>query len=170
MKFKVLNSVPSLVVAFFATPLFSEFSERIGTIVFPILLMLVAMSLDFITGICAAPYRGEVVTSNAFWVGLKKKGMMLMIFLSGIVLDGVLFYFSQIVEMNTPKVFYVSLFVAAWLTINEILSLLENVQDAGISFPPFLQKITQSMKNSIEETMDNKEEEKNEPKIDSSHK
>lgn len=168
MNFKENQFIIFTVFATFSASIFVEVSEKIGTTVFPLLLMLIAMTLDFITGLWAAPHRGEVITSKVFWTGIKKKGMMLMVLFAGVILDGVLSYTSQFIGMNAPGNCYVTLFVAAWLTINEILSLLENAQDARVNFPPFLKRITQFTKSSIEQKIEPKEEEEH-AETNSSH-
>ena len=40
--------------------------------------------------------------------------------------------------------------VAIWLVCNEIISILENIDDIGVSLPPFLKKIVKNLKHQVE--------------------
>ena len=40
--------------------------------------------------------------------------------------------------------------VAIWIVCNEIISILENVNDIGVTLPPFLQPIVKNLKSQVE--------------------
>lgn len=40
--------------------------------------------------------------------------------------------------------------VAIWLICNEIISILENINDIGVTLPPFLQPIVSNLKSQVE--------------------
>ena len=64
------------------------------------------------------------------------------------------------VKLNMPVVrrlgivqpfnFLVACIVAIWLICNEIISILENINDIGVTLPPFLQPIVRTLKTQVE--------------------
>lgn len=40
--------------------------------------------------------------------------------------------------------------MAIWLICNEIISILENINDIGVTLPPFLQPIVSNLKSQVE--------------------
>ena len=49
--------------------------------------------------------------------------------------------------------------VAIWLICNEIISILENINDIGVTLPPFLQPIVKNLKSQVEKKADIEERE-----------
>ena len=54
--------------------------------------------------------------------------------------------------------------MAIWLICNEIISILENINDIGVTLPPFLDPIVKNLKSQVEQKTtdafkDNKESE-----------
>lgn len=51
--------------------------------------------------------------------------------------------------------------VAIWLICNEIISILENINDIGVTLPPFLQPIVKNLKSQVEQktAIDNNDQE-----------
>jgi Holin family. len=41
-----------------------------------------------------------------------------------------------------------------WLICNEIISILENMKDMNVNFPPFLEKLTQNIRTQMENETD----------------
>jgi phage-related holin len=91
--------------------------------------------------------------------------MWLLIAIGGIV-DWLLWFAMNKVGINISISFLVSCAVAVWLIANEIISILENMKDIGVSFPPFLVPIVSRIKTQTEKKVEAdtvvKESEKNE--------
>lgn len=78
----------------------------------------------------------------------------------GVIIDSLLAYASTSVGIVQPFNFLVACIVAIWLICNEIISILENINDIGVTLPPFLQPIVKNLKSQVEQktTIDNQED------------
>ena len=47
--------------------------------------------------------------------------------------------------------FVVAIVVAIWLVVNELISILENLQDIGVNIPPFLLPLMKNIKKKVED-------------------
>ena len=47
--------------------------------------------------------------------------------------------------------FVVATFVAVWLVVNEMISILENLIDIGVNMPPFLMPVVKYIKKQVED-------------------
>ena len=70
------------------------------------------------------------------------------------------FLFCRSCRYTLPFTFLVACVVAIWLICNEIISILENINDIGVTLPPFLQPIVKNLKSQVEQktTIDNQED------------
>ena len=68
----------------------------------------------------------------------------------GVIIDSLLSYASRSVGIVQPFNFLVACIVAIWLICNEIISILENINDIGVTLPPFLQPIVKNLKTQVE--------------------
>ena len=59
-------------------------------------------------------------------------------------------YASTSVGIVQPFNFLVACIVAIWLICNEIISILENINDIGVTLPPFLRPIVKNLKTQVE--------------------
>ena len=76
------------------------------------------------------------------------------------IIDQLLSYSAGVVGITLPFTFLVACVVAIWLICNEIISILENINDIGVTLPPFLQPIVKNLKSQVEQktTIDNQED------------
>lgn len=77
--------------------------------------------------------------------------MWLLVVVGG-VLDWIITYAAENAGINIGVSFVVACVVCVWLMVNEIISILENMTDIGVKFPPFLLKLAQHIKAKSEET------------------
>lgn len=68
----------------------------------------------------------------------------------GVIVDQLLSYSADVVGITLPFTFLVACIVAIWLNCNEIISILENINDIGVTLPPFLQPIVSNLKSQVE--------------------
>lgn len=88
-----------------------------------------------------------------------KKVCMWLLVVVGAVIDQLLLYASQTVGIALPFTFLVACIVAIWIICNEIISILENIKDMGVTIPAFLIPLVTHVKSQVEDkvNMDNKE-------------
>ena len=84
---------------------------------------------------------------------------MWLLVVVGAVIDQLLLYASQTVGITLPFTFLVACIVAIWIICNEIISILENIKDMGVTIPAFLIPLVTHVKSQVEDkvNMDNKE-------------
>lgn len=126
-------------------------SAWLGSLSIPVLILVLLNIIDYITGIIAAPYRGEARNSNKGFRGIAKKISMWLLIVVGAIIDWLIVYAGDVVGLTLSVKFAVASAVAIWLICNEIISLLENISDIGVPFPAFLSKIVGWIKAETEE-------------------
>ncbi len=139
------------------------FFSFFGLLAIPLLLLVASNIVDWITGIMACKNRGEKLTSERSMKGITKKIAMYLLVFVGFLIDVLIQY--AINTLGLPLVFpnIIASIVAVWITINEILSIIENIDDIGLKIPPFLKPILQRMQRETEDKIsieDSKEEKK----------
>lgn len=97
--------------------------------------LLIAMSLDFVTGIIVAVVKHEL-SSNICGKGIAKKVLMLCIVVVGHLVDSAVIGDGAAVQ-NLVVMFYLA---------NECISLLENSARLGVKYPDKLIKILEQLR------------------------
>lgn len=115
----------------------------------PVIMVSVVMLCDYASGVAAAWVKGEL-SSRVGIVGIVKKVAYALIIVVGIVVDWVVQVAAEKIGIDAGNFYYFALLVIVWLIINECISILENVARIGVPVPPFLQKLTQKLKNTTE--------------------
>lgn len=140
----------------------SALMSWLGILAVPVLLLVGCNVVDYITGLLAAPYRVETVSSYKGIRGIIKKVCMWLLVVIGAWVDILLNYAVECAGMQIAIPFVVATVVAVWLVVNEIISILENMIDIGVSMPPFLLPIAKHIKQAVEDKakMEDKEGEK----------
>ena len=103
----------------------------------PVLVLLVVMVLDYITGMAKAWHAGELSSRVGLWGILKKVGYLVIVGVACVV-DWLLRYGADSLGWNWPVDFLFASIVIIWLVINELLSILENVSAIGAPVPGFI--------------------------------
>lgn len=132
------------------TALTSAFFSFFGLLAIPILLLVGTNVTDYVTGLLASKYRGKNLNSSVGMKGIFKKiGMWTLVFV-GSMMDILINYsFSQFgIELSFDCL--IACVVAIWIVCNEFISILENLNDMGVSLPPFLQPIIERIKKQTE--------------------
>ena len=97
--------------------------------------LLIAMSLDFVTGIIVAVVKHEL-SSNICGKGIAKKVLMLCIVVVGYLVDSAVIGEGAAIQ-NLVVIFYLA---------NECISLLENSARLGVKYPDKLIKILEQLR------------------------
>lgn len=135
--------------------MFAVVSARLGILAVPVYLLILSSLTDYATGIMASIYRKEAVSSYRSIRGIIKKILTWSLVGVGVAIDYLLMYAGSQAGMEEMPVRYaVASLVAVWLTVNELLSILENIQATGVRLPPFLTQILQGIQKSIEKQQD----------------
>ena len=95
----------------------------------PVLVLVVVMVLDYITGMAKAWHAGELSSRVGLWG-----------------------YGADSLGWNWPVDFLFASIVIIWLVINELLSILENVSAIGAPVPGFMQALLKKLKVHTEDT------------------
>ena len=131
---------------------------RLGVLAIPWLMLLLLNLIDYASGISAAKYRNPTdkkpVKSCIALRGIQKKVCMHVLVVIGCLIDWLIK--SSIANagwgITYPPVFAIA--IALWLTFNEIISVLENMEDIGTPIPPFLKPIMKMMREKVNDHME----------------
>ena len=100
----------------------------------------------------AAKYRADgTISSYKSFRGIAKKVSMWLLVIVGAIIDQLLLYASHTVGIELPFTFLISCIVAVWITCNELISILENIIDIGVSIPAFMLPIVKYIKSQTEQ-------------------
>ena len=122
-----------------------------GEILVPVLVLCFVMLVDYITGVSAA-YITHTLSSRVGLLGILKKLSYLAIVAVACVIDYIISMAGSRLGV-TIAVQFVALLVVFWLIINELISILENVQKAGGPVPPFVGRLLNHLRGKVEESM-----------------
>lgn len=117
---------------------------------FPVILLVIAMALDYGTGMTAAWIKKELSSKTGIIGILKKLGYMVAVAVAAEVDWVIRVAVEQAgVGVDAPNIF--APLVTIWLTLNECISILENLDEMGVPVPEFLLKIIRKLKQSAED-------------------
>lgn len=129
----------------------SALMSGLGILAIPVFLLVGCNVVDYITGLLAAPYRTQQVSSYKGIRGIIKKVGMWLLVIVGAGVDILLHYTAEHMGLGVTLPFIVATVVAVWLVVNEIISILENLIDIGVPMPPFLMPIVKHIKQAVED-------------------
>ena len=130
----------------------SVLSSVLGVLYIPTLLMVICNVIDYGTGLMAAKYRADgTISSYKSFRGIAKKVSMWLLVVVGAIIDQLILYASHTVGIELPFTFLISCIVAVWITCNELISILENIIDIGVSIPSFMLPIVKYIKSQTEQ-------------------
>lgn len=129
-------------------------SAWIGILAIPVLLLVFLNLVDYGTGLVASRYREQDISSYKSLRGIAKKVCMWLLVVIGGIIDYLLWFAANKANINISLCFLVSCAVAIWLIANEIISILENMKDIGVNFPPFLIPLVSRIKTQTEKKVE----------------
>lgn len=143
------------------TAVWSIILSALGILAIPVLLLVTCNLIDYFTGIAASKFRKQQIDSYKGIRGIAKKICMWLLVGVGVIVDQLLSYSAGVIGIALPFTFLVACVVAIWLICNEIISILENINDIGVTLPPFLQPIVKNLKSQVEQktAIDNNDQE-----------
>lgn len=123
----------------------------LGILAVPVFLLVLCNVIDYGTGICAAKYRNDTISSYKGIRGIIKKVCLWLLIGVGAIIDTLINYAVECAGIAITIPFIVATVVAVWLIVNEIISILENMVDIGVDLPPFLMPIVKNIKKQVED-------------------
>ncbi len=127
----------------------AAFSVYFNALAVPLIVLLIAMTADYISGMTAAYISAELSSKKGIQGIVKKLSYMVMVVVA-MGVDWLIHNGLGAFNINIDCDMWVGLIVTAWLIINEMISILENLVKIGVPMPQFLIKIVQKLKTSID--------------------
>ena len=126
-------------------------SSILGILYIPVILMVACNVIDYITGLIAVSSRDEKLSSYKSIRGITKKVCMWLLVVVGAIVDELIKYAAEAVNIDVHFTFLVACVVAIWIICSELISILENIDDIGVKLPPFLKPIIKLIRKQTEE-------------------
>lgn len=121
-------------------------------LVFPVIIFIVFMMIDYITGIINAWLKSSLSSKTGF-LGILKKLCYLFEISVGVGIDYVITYGLNYAGINVELKLCVALILCVWLTICELISILENISSIGVKVPKGLAFLLTRLKNNVDNSM-----------------
>ncbi len=112
--------------------------------------MVGVMLLDYVSGMVAA-WTTKTLNSRVGVIGIIKKVAYLVLVVVGMAVDYLITSALINVGINLQINYCVGMIITIWLIINELISILENLDRIGIPLPDFLVKIVNKLKKSVDD-------------------
>ena len=143
-----LNIEGKTVQATFAAAI-SAVIYYLGIVSIPIIMLICAMIIDYITGMLAASYNSELSSKKGIKGIVKKVGYLALV-LASMIIDWLISQGLQQININMNYSVFFAVLVTVWLIINELISVLENISRMGVPIPNFLKKIINKLKMTVD--------------------
>ena len=123
----------------------------LGIVAVPIVVLLIAMIIDYVTGMMSAWLNSELSSKKGI-KGIVKKISYLALVAVAMIVDWLIFQVLQQINVDLHYSVFFAVLVTVWLIINELISVLENLSRMGVPIPNFLKKIIDRLKNTVDES------------------
>ena len=133
----------------------AAFASYLGALAVPIVVLIVMMVIDYLSGMAAAWATGSLSSKVGAKGILKKVGYMALI----VVAMGVDYLICSGIasaSLNIGYSMWFGLLVTVWLIINEMISILENLKKLDVPMPRFIEKVISKLKSSIDKESEEK--------------
>ncbi len=124
--------------------------------IIPLFVLIVAMIADYVSGIMAAWFMGELNSKKGKHGAIKKVCYMLLVIVAALC-DWLVCCGMGTIGIEYQNEFYFGLLVTIWLILNELLSILENCTRIGLPIPGFIKPIAQRLKIMVEKSKSEEE-------------
>ena len=141
----------------FISAAFAGLMYYLGIVAVPIMMLIFAMIVDYITGMSAAWYNSELSSKKGI-KGIVKKVSYLALVVVAMIIDWLISQGLQQINVDLHYSVFFAVLVAVWLIINELISTLENLSRLGVPIPSFLKKIINRLKTTVDESEEKKDD------------
>lgn len=121
----------------------------LGIVAIPIIMLIFAMMIDYITGMMSACYNSELSSKKGIKGIIKKVGYLTLVF-AAMIIDWLISQGLQQINIDTKYTVFFAVLVAVWLIINELISVLENLSRMGVPIPDFMKKLINRLKTTVD--------------------
>ena len=121
----------------------------LGIVAVPIVMLIFAMIIDYITGMSAAWYNSELSSKKGI-KGIVKKVSYLALVVVAMIIDWLISQGLQQINLDLHYSVFFAVLVTVWLIINELISVLENLSRIGVPIPNFMKKLIDRLKTTVE--------------------
>ena len=135
----------------FVSAVFAGLLYYLGIVSIPIIMLICAMIIDYITGMLAASYNSELSSKKGIRGIVKKVGYLALV-LASMIIDWLISQGLQQININLHYSVFFAVLVAVWLIINELISVLENLSRIGVPIPNFMKKLINRLKTTVDES------------------
>lgn len=125
----------------------------------PFIVLIIAMVIDYATGMSAAYISSELSSKTGIKGVLKKLGYIALVCV-GIIVDYIISSSLSHIGISMPADLIFGLIITIWLIINELISILENLGRLGVPVPDFIMKLINRLKITVESKADSDSTEK----------
>ena len=139
----------------FVSAVITGLLHYLGIVAVPIIILIVAMIIDYVTGMLSAWLNSELSSKKGI-KGIVKKVSYLALVAVAMIVDWLIFQGLQQINVDLNYSVFFAVLVAVWLIINELISVLENLSRMGVPIPNFLKKLIDRLKNTVDEKGDDK--------------
>ena len=119
-----------------------------NVLLIPLCVMVAVMLLDYISGMAAA-WSQKTLNSRCGVIGIVKKVGYIALVAVGMAVDYLITSALLKVGISLQINYCFGLMVTIWLIINELISILENLDHLGIPLPKFLVKMVNRLKDNV---------------------
>lgn len=127
----------------------TAFAVYFNALAVPLIVLLVMMIIDYISGMSAAWREGTLNSKKGVDGIIKKVGYMALVAVA-MGVDYLIFSGFAAVNVSVGFEMLFGILVAVWLIINEMISILENLSRLGVPIPKFLTKAVKKLKITAE--------------------
>lgn len=158
---KIMNDTTITLTKVGIVAILTTFFRGAWALLIPAEVLVICMVIDYATGIMAARYRDEVVTSEKSSKGIIKKISMLILVIVGIITDLLIVYAVQGMGLVLPFAYncFISCIICLWLVCNELISITENLRDMESPIPVFMLPLLKLIRKTAEKTVKTEEDE-----------
>ena len=132
-------------------------TSYLNAIIVPITVLMIAMIIDYITGMISAWHSSELSSKKGIF-GIIKKTSYLALVCVGMGVDWLIYSGLNQAGISTENSVFFGVLVTIWLIINELISILENLEAIGVPMPAFLIKIVKRLKVTAENITESESE------------
>lgn len=149
MKYKTWHSVIALAIG--------GISAYMRMMFVPLVILFAVMMIDYMSGMIKA-WGNDELSSKVGLKGIVKKLCYLMLVCVAGVVDWLLWSGLRQVGITLDFGFCFGLIVVIWLIINELISILENLEALKVPMPSFLRSLVGHLKQTVEAKTKTKED------------
>lgn len=139
----------------FISAAFAGLLYYLGIVSIPIVMLICAMIIDYVTGMMSAWLNSELSSKKGI-KGIVKKVSYLALVAVAMIVDWLIFQGLQQINVDLNYSVFFAILVTVWLIINELISVLENLSRMGVPIPNFLKKLISKLKASVDREAEEK--------------